>query len=70
MERKVRVRVSFVVDNDGSLTDIKIVNSLSPTADAEVLRVIKLSPKWKPGTQDGRTVRVQYTTTIPMPFDN
>lgn len=61
-----RVFVSFVVERDGSLTDIKIIRSVSPELDAEALRVIHMAPKWKPGMQGGQPVRVQFN--IPINF--
>lgn len=63
-----RVIVSFVIEKDGSLTDVEIVSKFSDKADEEVLRVMKLMPKWKPGMQNGRPVRVKYTMPIPLPF--
>jgi TonB family protein len=59
-----RVIASFVVEEDGSLTDIKIVRGIGYGTDEEALRVLKLSPKWKPGIQNGHTVRVQYSVPI------
>lgn len=59
-----RVIVTFVVEKDGKLSDIKVVRSVSPDIDAEALRVLALSPKWKPGTQKGKAVRVQYSVPI------
>ena len=61
-----RVILTFVVERDGSLTDIKVSRSLSPGTDAEATRVLKSSPKWKPGIQNGRPVRVQYS--VPVSF--
>ena len=61
-----RVILTFVVERDGSLTDIKVSRSLSPGTDAEAVRALKSSPKWKPGIQNGRPVRVQYS--VPVSF--
>jgi protein TonB len=61
-----KVFCRFIVETDGSLSDIKIVRSLDPDSDKEVLRIIKTMPKWIPGKQNGRTVRVYYT--IPVVF--
>lgn len=64
-----RVMVSFVVEKDGSMTDFKIVKSLSETADAEALRVLKMiEQKWNPGIQNGHPVRVQYTIPVMFPM--
>lgn len=59
-----KVFVTFTVKDDGSLDDIQIVRKLNPVNDAEVLRVLKLSPKWKPGTRDGEPSDSQYTLPI------
>jgi TonB family protein len=61
-----KVFISFIVEKDGSLSDLKIVRSVSPDLDAETMRVIKASPNWNPGTQNGKPVRVAYT--MPMSF--
>jgi TonB family protein len=63
-----RVPVSFIIERDGSLSDMKIYRSLSPETDAEALRLMKECPKWQPGSQNGRTVRVAYTVLIPFPI--
>ncbi len=58
---------SFVVEKDGSVSDIKVVKSLSPEIDKGALRVIKMTDKkWEPGLQGGESVRVEYT--LPMRF--
>lgn len=59
-----RVIVTFVVEKDGSLTDIKVLRGIGSGCDEEAMRVIKNSPKWKPGIQNGRPVRQQYTVPI------
>ncbi|NVM63186.1 protein TonB [Mucilaginibacter sp. SG538B] len=59
-----RVYVLFVVEKDGSLSDVKIAKSLSEATDAEALRLIKMSPPWKPGMRGGQPVRVQYALPI------
>ena len=61
-----RVIATFVVEPDGSLSDIKILRGVSKGLDDESLRVLSLSPKWKPGYQNQRPVRVQYS--IPISF--
>jgi TonB family protein len=61
-----RVVAQFVVNKDGSITDAKIVKSVSPELDAEALRVVKAMPKWTPGEQRGEKVRVQFT--LPVSF--
>lgn len=65
-ENKVqgKVFVTFVVEKDGSLTNIKEVHGIGNGCDEEAVRVMKISPKWNPGTQNGRAVRVLYTMPI------
>ena len=62
-----KVFLSFVVEKDGSLTEIKVNKPLSPETDAEAIRLLNNSPKWKPGMQNGRPVRVAYTMPITFP---
>jgi TonB family protein len=65
-----RVIVTFVVERDGSLTDIKVKRGVSPDMDDEALRLIKESPKWRPGIQNDKPVRVQYSVPIDFKLDN
>lgn len=58
--------IEFVVNKDGSIVDPKVVHSLHPKCDEEAMRVIKTMPKWKPGKQRGKPVRVKYT--VPVQF--
>ncbi len=62
-----RLILSFIVEKDGSLTDIKVARGINDEADREAVRVIKLSPKWKPGHQAGKLMRVAYS--IPVLFN-
>jgi len=57
-----RVELSFVVESDGKLSNIKIIKSVAPDIDAEALRVLKLSPNWSPGIKDGQPVRTRFQT--------
>ena len=59
-----RVIVQFVVEKDGTITNTKVVRGVDPDLDAEALRVVNQSPKWKPGMQKGEAVRVKYTLPI------
>lgn len=59
-----RVIVSFVVEKDGSVTDAKVMRSVSDEVDAEALRVVQGMPKWTPGMQQGTPVRVHYNLPI------
>ena len=61
---KGKVYVQFVVEKDGSLTDIKVMRDVGYGTGAEAIRVLKKSPKWKPGIQNGRPVRVLYSLPI------
>ena len=61
-----RVLATFIVEADGTVTNIKVVKKVSDEIDAEAVRVIKAMPKWKPGMQNGKVVRVKYT--IPVSF--
>jgi protein TonB len=59
-----RVVVGFVVNEDGSLTDINVKKGVSSGIDKEALRVVKLLPKFKPGKQQGKTVKVAFVLPI------
>jgi len=61
---KGKIFVQFVVEKDGTLTDIKVMRDLGYGTGAEAIRVLKKSPKWKPGIQNGRPVRVLYSLPI------
>ena len=59
-----RVIIKMVVGKDGSLSDIKVLRSVSPSLDAEAIRVVGNMPKWEPGQQRGQAVAVEYTLPI------
>lgn len=59
-----RVICQFVVNRDGSIVDIEVVRSVDKSLDAEAVRVIKSMPKWSPGKQRGKSVRVKYTLPV------
>ena len=59
-----RVLVQFIVEKDGSISEIEVVNKVNEHLDAEAVRVVNAMPKWKPGKQKGETVRVKYTLPI------
>jgi protein TonB len=61
-----KVIASFIVNTDGSISDIKIVRAIGGGCDEEVIRVLRLMPNWKPGEVSGRAVKVKYT--IPVSF--
>ena len=59
-----KVFVQFVIEKDGSVSDVKVARSVDPSLDKEAIRVVKAMPKWKPGKQRGKPVRVSYTVPI------
>ena len=59
-----RVFVQFVIERDGSVTDVKVARSVDPSLDKEAIRVVKAMPKWTPGKQRNKPVRVSYTVPI------
>jgi len=59
-----RVIVSMIVEKDGRITNARIEHGISPVLDNEALKLVNASPKWKPGTVDGKPVRVQRTLPI------
>jgi TonB family protein len=61
-----RVVVDFVIEKDGKVSDVRVVKGLSPEIDAEVLKVVSASPKWKPGKVNGEKVRTSLT--LPVEF--
>lgn len=61
-----RVVVGFVVERDGSITDVNVLRSVDPSLDREAVRVVKSMPKWTPGKQNGSAVRVKYQ--VPVTF--
>lgn len=61
-----RVTVSFVVERDGSITDVHVVRSVDPSLDREAARVVSSMPNWQPGKQNGSAVRVKFN--VPVQF--
>lgn len=59
-----KVYLSFVVEKDGSITDVNVLRGIGAGCDEEAMRVIKKSPKWKAGKQNNEAVRVRYTMPI------
>ena len=59
-----RVIVGFTVNEDGSLSDVKVMRSVSPPIDNEAIRVVKSMPKWTPGKLNGKVVKVKYTVPV------
>jgi len=65
-----KVYIQFVVEEDGSLDNFRIIRSPSEAMGKEAMRVMASSPKWKPGTQDGKPVRVEFTMPINFSLSN
>lgn len=61
-----RVVVGFIVECDGSITDIKVLRGATPSLDEEAIRVVKCMPKWIPGMRNDKKVRVRYQ--VPVSF--
>ena len=59
-----RVMVQFVVETDGSVSDVHVAKQVFPSLDAEAVRVVQAMPKWTPGMDKGRVVRVKYNLPI------
>jgi TonB family protein len=64
-----KVFVSFIVDTDGSLTNVKVLKGIGSGCDEEAVRVIKLMPKWNPGMDKGKVVKVQFVLPINFKLD-
>lgn len=65
-----RVTVSFVIERNGEITNLKVLRGIGAGCDEEAVRVIKKSPFWKPGIQNGRKVRVSYVMPIVFKMSN
>lgn len=61
-----RVMVDFVIEKDGRVTDVRVIRGVDPELDAEAVRVVSNSPKWKPGRMNGQKVRT--SVTVPVEF--
>jgi hypothetical protein len=60
-----RINITFIVEKDGAVSDVKAIGRIfDQNAADEAIRVLKLSPKWNPGKQNGKPVRVQYTVPV------
>ena len=65
-----RVITNFVVERDGSISDVQVVRGQDPSLDREAVRVIKTMPKWTPGQQRGKAVRVRFTLPVVFRLQN
>lgn len=61
-----RVQIAFIVNKDGSISDVKVLKNTTPLLDAEAIRITKSMPNWTPGKDKGKVVRVAYT--VPVTF--
>lgn len=61
---KGKIYTTFVIEKDGSLSDIKVLRDIGYETGSEAIRVLQLSPKWKPGKQNNKTVRVLFSAPI------
>ena len=59
-----RVAVRFIVEKDGSISDVKPILSVHPLLNKEAIRVVKSMPKWTPGKQNGKPVRVRFNLPV------
>ena len=59
-----RVLVEFIVEKNGSITNVKIIKGVEPNLNNEALRVVNMMPRWKPGKHNGKKVRVRYSMPI------
>lgn len=63
----VPISVYFTVDVDGSIINVKVVDSVDELLDQKAIEIVENMPKWEPGTQDGKAIKVQYA--IPVRFN-
>lgn len=61
-----RVIVNFIVEKDGSISNVQVLRSVDPSLDREAVRVVRLMPNWNPGKRKGKKVRVRFT--LPVTF--
>ena len=64
-----RVIARFTVKEDGSIADVNIVRGISPSLDAEAVRVLSGMPRWEPGMQNGKAVATLYTVPVMFKLD-
>lgn len=70
VNKQGKVIVQFIIEKDGSVTNVKVLRPLFPSIDSEAIRVVSSSAKWKPGMQKGQGVRVSYVVPITFNIDN
>lgn len=59
-----QVVVGFIVDKDGSVTDVVVAKGVDPLLDEEAMRAVRLMPKWKPGLQNGKPVKTKFNLPV------
>lgn len=59
-----RVTVSFIVEKDGRVSNVRLLRSVQPSLDKEAIRVVKSMPKWTPGKHNGKPVRVRFNLPV------
>ena len=62
-----KIFVGFIVEPDGSITNVKVLRGIEKHCDEEAMRVVKSMPKWKPGMLNGEPVRVSYMVPVAIP---
>ena len=65
-----RVIISFIVEKNGKISDVQVARSVHPSLDEEAARVVKMMPKWTPGIQNGKPVRVRFTLPVNFKLNN
>ncbi len=64
-----RVIVKFSINEDGSISDVHVIQSLSPDCDSEAVRLYRNMPRWRPGMQNGKRVKVIFTQPLTFTLD-
>ena len=65
-----RVIVAFIVERDGTITNVRVAKSVDPSLDREALSVVKRMPRWNPGKQNGKAVRVKFSAPVTFKLQN
>ncbi len=67
-KRTVRLFVSFVIEKNGSVSEVKISNPADEDINSQVIKILKLQPNWKPGSKEGKTIRARFTLPLTIDF--
>ena len=65
-----KVTISFVVETNGYLSNIKVLEGVHPTIDQEVIRVVSMSPKWIPAKYNGKSIKIEYIFSVNFKITN